>query len=151
MADPVTIGTLAAAALAIAAEAALKGGVGEAVKDAYAALKSWIGKWAEHDVKALESSPGSSARKAVLAEAIDTLKEDDALTVRKLAEELVTALRSDAASTAIGLDISTLEALKVQLGDITVSGGIAARIGHAKVEGEFKTGDIRVTQPRGKR
>ena len=42
MSDPVTIGALAASALAMAADAALKGAVGEAVKDGYKVLKEKI-------------------------------------------------------------------------------------------------------------
>ena len=41
MVDPVTIGGLAASALAMAGEAALKGTVGEVAKDAYKTLKVW--------------------------------------------------------------------------------------------------------------
>ena len=54
MADPVTIGVLTASALAMAGEAALKGAVGEAAKDAYKALKNRVARWAGSDVEALE-------------------------------------------------------------------------------------------------
>jgi hypothetical protein len=56
MTDPVTIGTLAASALAIAAEAVVKSSVGEVVKDAYAKLKDKLATWARGDVDALEDA-----------------------------------------------------------------------------------------------
>jgi hypothetical protein len=45
MSDPVTIGTLAASVLAMAAEAVFKSSVGEVVKDAYKNLKERIEAW----------------------------------------------------------------------------------------------------------
>jgi hypothetical protein len=42
MTDPVTVGALVVGALSMAAEAALKGAVGEAVKDGYKALKEKV-------------------------------------------------------------------------------------------------------------
>ncbi len=71
MGEPVTIGVLAASALAMAGEAALKGTVSEAVKDAYKALKERVAHWAGGDVEALEKSPTSAGRQAVVAEAIN--------------------------------------------------------------------------------
>ncbi len=44
MTDPATMGALAASALAIGAEAVVKSGVGEAVKDAYKGLKDMISR-----------------------------------------------------------------------------------------------------------
>jgi hypothetical protein len=66
MVDPVTIGGLAASALAMAGEAALKGTVGEVAKDAYKTLKSMVAQWAGGDVHALEKTPTSQARRAVV-------------------------------------------------------------------------------------
>jgi len=53
MSDPVTIGVLTASALAMAAEAVVKIAVGEAVKDAYKALKDKVAVWIGGDVEAL--------------------------------------------------------------------------------------------------
>ncbi len=46
MPDPVTAGALVAWALGLGGEAIVKGAVGEAVKDAYQALRAKISTWA---------------------------------------------------------------------------------------------------------
>jgi len=144
MADPVTIGAFAASALAMACEAALKGAVGEAVKDAYKDLKSRVAKWAGSDVEALEKTPASLARRAVVAEVIDNQSEEEQAALHVLAHELVAALKR---SGAIGLDVGRLEAMEVQLGDITVREGTGARMDEVRVQGTFSTGNITVGGP----
>jgi len=144
MADPVTIGVLTASALAMAGEAALKGAVGEAVKDAYKALKSRVAQWGGSDVEALEKAPASEARRAVVAEVVDGQPGDEQAAVRLLAQELLAALKR---SGNVGLDIGRLEALEVQLGDIRVTEGTGARIDEARVHGTFNAGNITVGTP----
>jgi hypothetical protein len=141
MLDPVTVGSLVAGALGMAADAALKGAVGEAVKDGYQALKEKVSHWASGEVAALEAAPSSKGRQAVVAEIIDTQSADDKQGLRSLAETLVARLKDSAP--AIGLDIGRLKALETQLGNITVTGGIGVRIEDARVR-TFKTGDISV-------
>ena len=70
--------------------------------------------------------------------------EDDRKSLRALAEALVAKLKECAP--AIGLDIGRLTALEAQLGNLTVTSGIGARITEANV-GTFKTGDISVGDP----
>jgi hypothetical protein len=149
MPDPVTLGALVAAALGMAAEAALKGAVGEAVKEAYHALKEKVSSWASNDVKALEESPTSATRQALIAETVNARPKEDQDFVRLLAEVLVAALKKRKPAT--GLDIGRLTALEVDLGNITVTEGVGARIEDACVSGLFKTGDITVGDPLGKK
>src|SRR6266436_9428853 len=144
MADPVTIGALTASALAMAGEAALKGAVGEAVKDAYKALKSRVAKWAGSDVEALEKAPASPARRAVIAEVVNHQSGEEQAALHMLAQQLIAALKQGG---AIGLDICRLEAVEVQLGDIKVTEGTGARIDEARVQGTFSTGNISVGGP----
>lgn len=141
MPDLVTLGTLVTTALSMAGEAMLKGAVGEAVKDAYKSLKEKVSHWASNDVEALEKAPTSATRQAVIAEIIDVRPNDEQELLRVLAETLVAGLKSVAPAT--GLDIGRLSALEVELGNITVSEGIGARIDEASV-GTFRTGDISV-------
>jgi hypothetical protein len=141
MADPVTVGTLVAGTLGMGAEAVLKSAVGEAVKEGYKALKEKVSHWAAGDVVALEAAPASKTRQAVVAEIIDAQPVDEKKSLRSLAEALVARMKENAP--AIGLDIGRLTALEVQLGNITVSSGIGARIEEAHVE-IFRTGDISV-------
>ncbi|MGC1862599.1 MAG: hypothetical protein WA733_16160 [Methylocystis sp.] len=147
MVDPITVGSLVAGALGMAAEAALKGTVGEAVKDGYKALKEKVSHWGPGEVAALEATPSSNGRQAVVAEIIDAQSEDDRNALRVLAEALVIKLKENAP--AIGLDVGRLTALEVELGDIAVTKGIGARIEDARV-GTFKTGDISVGDRSGK-
>jgi hypothetical protein len=148
MPDPVTLGTLVAAALSMAGEATLKGAVGEAVKDTYKALKEKVSHWAFNDVEALAQTPASAPRQAIIAEIVDAQPQDDQEPLRALAETLLTRLKKDAPAT--GVDIGRLTALEVNLGRISVTRGIGARIEEARVEGTFKTGDISVGVPAGK-
>lgn len=141
MTDPVTIGALTASALAMAGEAALKGAVGEAAKDAYKALKSRVAQWAGSDVETLEKTPASPARRAVVAEVIDSQPVGEQAALRALAQELVAALKRGG---KIGLDIGRLEAMEVQLGDITVAEGTGARMDEVRVHGTFSAGNISV-------
>jgi len=141
MADPVTIGVLTASALAMAGEAALKGAVGEAAKDAYKALKNRVARWAGSDVEALEKTPASQARRAVVAEVVDSQSEEEQAAVRALAQQLVAALKR---SGPVGLDVGRLEAMEVQLGDITVTEGTGARFGEVRLDGTFSAGNISV-------
>jgi hypothetical protein len=144
MVDPVTIGALAASALAITADAMLKSVVGEAVKDAYKTLKDKVVQWAGGDVEALEKAPDSPARKAVVAEAIDAQPAEETDVVRALAERLISALKTNR---NVGLDIGQLDSLEVQLGTIKVTDGTGVRIGKAKVQGALRTGEIDVGPP----
>jgi hypothetical protein len=141
MADPITIGALTASALAMAGEAALKGAVGEAAKDAYKALKSRVAQWAGSDVEALEKTPTSQARRAVVAEVVDNQSGNEQAAVRVLAQQLLAALKR---SSPVGLDIGRLEAVEVQLGNITVTEGTGARFKEVRVDGTFSTGNISV-------
>ncbi len=142
MSDPVTIGALAASALAMASEAMLKGAVGEAVKDAYGALKRTLGRWAKSDVDALRSDPESSGRQMVIAEAIDQrATAEDKVRIQALAEALVSALKSGG---PVGLDIQRLESLGARFGEISVTDGVGVRIGEAIVHGVFEAGPISV-------
>jgi hypothetical protein len=144
MVDPVTVGSLVAGALSMTAEAVLRGAVGEAVKDGYKALKEKVSHWASGEVTALEATPSSSGRQTVIAEIIDAQSEEDRKSLRDLAEALIAKLKECAP--AIGLDIGRLTALEGQLGNLTVTSGIGARITEANV-GTFKTGDISVGGP----
>ncbi len=153
MTDSVTIGTLAASALAMASDAALKGFVGEAVKDAYKKLKDKIAHWAGADVDALEKAPASTARKDLIAEAIDGQPAEEQALVKALAAELLAALKTEAKKSQggpVGLDIGKLEALEVQLGAITVTEGTGVRMNEVKTTGKFEAGPINVGPPPGK-
>jgi hypothetical protein len=149
VADPITIGAIVAGALRLGAEAVVKSAVGEAVKDAYGALKNKISEWAASDVAALERQPDSSARQAVIAEVVDSQSPADRELLRSLVQALTLELEKQAPK-IVGLDIGRLKALQADLGNITVTEGVGAHIKEADV-GTFKTGDISVGSSPGKR
>ena len=148
MPDPTTVGVLVAGALSLGGEA-VKTAVGEAVKDAYKALKAKLAIWAAGDVAELEKTPHSDLRKAVIAEVVNNLPAEDQDELRVLAQVLTTGLKE--AAPAIGLDVGHLDALAVELGKITVTEGVGARIQEAHVTGTFRVSDISVGSPLGKR
>jgi len=138
MTDPVTIGTLAASALAMAGDETIKGFVGEAVKDAYKKLKDKIAHWAGGDV----------------AKAVDSQPPEEQALVKALVAELVAALKNEAKKSEgggpVGLDISNLDALEVDIGAITVTEGTGVRMKQVKTTGAFKVGPTNVGPPPGK-
>lgn len=145
--DPVTIGSLVASALALAAQEAVKSAVGEAVKDAYKALKEKLSPSAATEVETLEAAPTSKGKQLAVAEIVDARPADEQQILRALAEALIVKLRE--AAPAIGLDIGRLNALEAQFGNISVASGVGARIGEANVT-NFKVGDISVGDRSGK-
>jgi hypothetical protein len=150
MADPLTVGVVVVGALRLAAEAVVKTAVGEAVKDAYAALKSKLSAWAASDVAALEQQPGSTARQAVIGEIVDGLPPAEQDALRKLAQALAAELEKRAPN-IIGLDVGRLKTLQAELGNITVTDGTGVRIKEAEIGDTFKVGDISVGSSPGKR
>ncbi|HKI15950.1 MAG TPA: hypothetical protein VKA12_13275 [Roseiarcus sp.] len=144
MTDPVTVGALATSPLAMAAPEALKTGVGEAFKDAYAKLKTKIAGWAGADVEALAKEPESPGRQLIVAETIVRQSRADIAEVRTLALALNEALSEAARSSAIGVDIGRLEAARVHLQEINVSEGVGFRVSEVKTPGDFTVGKIDV-------
>jgi hypothetical protein len=115
MSDLISIGTLAATALSMAADSILKGLVGEAAKDSYKSLKSAVSRWTGNNIEALEKDPTSTARQAVIAEEIDRQSEREQEKVRALAAALIEALEKEGVS-----DLPTNVTVKA------TSGGVAA-------------------------
>ncbi len=153
MIDPASIGAVAAETFAMAAGVVVETGVGEAVKDAYNALKSKIRAWAGADVEALEveaseKRPTYDLRQAIVAEAINRQSPSDLSEVQTLALALNEALREAAKSRAIGIDIGVLEAARVHLQEINVAEGVGFRANKVKTPGDFTVGKIDVGKPK---
>jgi hypothetical protein len=64
----------------------------EAAKEAYHALKGKITQWAASDVAALELTPASASRQAVIAEEIERQSPDDQANILSLAIALMDEL-----------------------------------------------------------
>ncbi|WP_192355940.1 hypothetical protein [Mesorhizobium mediterraneum] len=118
MSDPVSVGALAVMALGLAAEALIKGAVGETVKDAYATLKNRISAWAGADLRALEADPTSEGRRTVLAEQVDQQPAGEQESVKVLATELLDVLKHD------GVASPTVVRVKASHGSVAAGGDI---------------------------
>jgi hypothetical protein len=147
MTDPVTVGGLAATALAMGAEAVLKGAVGEAVKDAYKAIKDKLCHLASGEIAALETRPSSNGLQIAVAEIIDAQSGDDKEAIRLLAETLVAKLKNNAQ--AIGVDIEYLTKLETHLRKVTVTQGVGVRIKNAD-GGKLEIDELNVGPSSGK-
>jgi hypothetical protein len=147
MPDPLTIGALAASALAMAGPEVVKAAVGEAVKDAYKGLKDKVAHWASGEVATLEEAPGSKGKQLAVAEIIDARSDEDKQAMKVLAENLLAKLKENAP--AIGLDVARVTDLEMELGKVTVTSGIGVRVRDA-LGGKLKTGDISVGGGSGK-
>lgn len=150
MPDLITLGSLVAWVLATAGEAAVKGAVGEAAKNAYQALKEKMRLWAGDRLETLEKAP-AAAEQAVLAKEVDQRPATEKEDIRTLATKLIEALENQQRSGPIGLDLGTLKAARVQLEAITVTEGTGAQIKEVDTPGDFTTGPITVGHLSGKR
>jgi len=137
MGDPVTIGVLAAAALAMAAEAVVKAGVGEVVKDAYQALKTKIAVWCGTDVETLVNDPTSKGRQLIVAEKIDQQSPEDQAEIKTLALALNEALRNAANMSPTGIDVGKIDAAQIALKATNIQSGRGIKVGEAKTPGTF--------------
>jgi hypothetical protein len=147
MTDLGTVGVMVASAFVAAAEAGLGEATKSAAKDAYEALKKKLMQRAGREVATLEAAPDSSRTQGALANIVDAQPEEEQKALHALAEALIAKLKEN--SSAIGLDIGRLNALEAQLGNITVTSGVGARIGEANV-GSFNAGHISVGDRTGK-
>ncbi|WP_156955534.1 hypothetical protein [Polaromonas glacialis] len=148
MADPVTVGAFVVSVLTMAGEATLKGVVGEAVKDAYKALKTQVGKWASGDFDKLAEAP-TAGRQLVVAEAIDGQPESDRASIEQLARILLDALKQSQ-STAVGIDVDQLRSRLVDLSGLEVANGIGLRARVVETE-EFVARGLKVGSNSGKK
>jgi hypothetical protein len=147
MSDPVTIGAVVVSVMVMAAEAVVRSGVGEAVKDAYKALKGRVSKWASGEVATLEAASSSKGKQLAVAEIIDAQTQDDKDALLALAEIVIARLKENGG--AIGADFNRVTDLEIQLGNIMVTSGIGVRVTDAR-GGTVKTGDVVVGDRSGK-
>ena len=144
MSDPVTLGGFVALVLAMGAEAALKAGVGEAVKDAYRSLKGLLSRLAPSEVEALEAAPRSNGKQLAVAEILDQQTEEDSAKIKALALALSEALQKAVETHPIGIDIGRLKAAYVHLQEINVTSGTGVRVQEVETPGGFVAGPVNV-------
>ncbi len=116
--------------------------VGEAVKDAYKALKAQM-PWAGDSLAALEQEPQSKGRQLVLQEGLEKRPATDLAALEPLAQALLDHLRREHPA-PVGVDIRKLEAVNFRVGTLSVEEGTGVRIEEAKLTGDVSFDQINV-------
>jgi hypothetical protein len=141
--------TLIVTALAMGAAAAARQIGGQAVQDAYNAIRHLIEDRYKRGgaIQALQEDPSSETQKNALKESLVKVGAEKDPEVLKSAGELTRALESvpPQVLTSIGLNFQDVNAVNVHLQKIRVTGpGIGALVSGGTIAGEFTTGDIEV-------
>ena len=127
------------AALALGAAAAAKDIGGQAVKDAYAALKALIvSRYPKASVDTLEQAPESKSRRAVVEEDLLATTASSDADIAKLAQRMVELVRQQAptVAAAIGIDLKDIEAANLRLSDI-IATGTGVKVEAARISGDI--------------
>jgi len=129
-------------AIALGAAAALKEVSSQAVRDAYAGLKTLIQrKYAKVPLAQLEENPASKARRAVVEEELTAAGAEHDEELLQHAKAVVEAVQQHApeAAAAIGVDLEEVKGATLRIADVIASGtGVKVR------KGEF-TGDLDIS------
>jgi hypothetical protein len=139
--DPVTAVVVSAIAAGVVA------GVGDtaaqAVKDAYAGLKSLLSrKYAEVDVSAVEKKPDSQPKKDSLAEDLDEAGAAGDPELGQAAAAVLEAVREHAPQVVVGLDIENLVAEALKVTDVA-SAGDGVRVRSSTISGPAEFSNVR--------
>ena len=106
MPDPITVGSLVAAAIAAGAVEAGKG----VAKDAYEGLKELASRVLGPDVVQLEAAPDSKGRAVVVAELVEKQPEPVRMELAQLAEALRSALGAEGKGKALATMVNQFNA-----------------------------------------
>jgi type II secretory pathway pseudopilin PulG len=139
--DPVSI---AALAVAIGAQEAVKTGVAEAVKDAYAALKRFISeRYKGVDPSPVEKKPDSDSKRGSLAEDLKEAGADSDSDLLALAEAVIKAVRAEnpQAGEPIGVNLEEIEAEALRIHNVWSTGG-GVNVKGARVSGPIDISDV---------
>ena len=118
MIGSVTVGSLAVTVLAMTADVALKGILGE-YQTGIREPEREIALWA--NVAILEKMYTSSVRKAHVATVIEQRSQADQASIRDLTAALIEALKRDVQQGSVGISLRRLEAMQEQLRAITTA------------------------------
>jgi hypothetical protein len=144
--DPVTI---VVSALAAGAVTGLRETAVSAVKDAYAALRRLIiDRYADVDVRPVERSPASGAKRESLAEDLTAAGAGGDAELLAVAQQLLAAVRDhepDAGAT-IGIDLERVEAAALRVRDVRAS-GTGVRVRDARFSGDIDISEIDSGRP----
>jgi hypothetical protein len=142
--DPIA---LVVTAVALGASAGLKDAATQAVKEAYAGLKTLLIR-RQVDVSAVEHKPDSDTQRAALVETLtDTVDvvDDDLLAAARAVTEAVAA-DAPAAAPAIGVDLERVRAAFLRI-QFVEAAGTAVRVQDAEFTGGVDIGQARSGMP----
>lgn len=143
--DPITI---IVTALVAGAAAGLQPTIEQAVKDAYAGLKSLIQrKYGDVNVDLLEGDPKSKSRQMVVEENLQKTDAEKDADVLRQAKELLDAIQAHAPETAaiIGVRLEDIKGASLQLEDI-ISSGHGVQVSRAELQGNIAIKGVRAGQ-----
>ena len=137
--DPTTV---IATALALGAAAGFKPTAEQAIKDAYAGLKTLIKKkYSTVSVDQLEGAPESMNRRSVVVEDLAKTEAPKDVEVLQKAKDLLDAVTTHAPQTValIGVDLERIKAASLEIRDIIGS----VRVKESGIEGDMKIIGVR--------
>lgn len=132
-------------ALALGAAAAARDIGGEAVKDAYAAVKALIAsRYPKVSVDQLERAPQSESRRSVVAEDLQEAKGGNDTELAAMAGRLIDLVQQQApeSAAAIGIDLKDIEAASMRLADVEAT-GTGVRVEKARIGGAIEITGVR--------
>ena len=132
-------------ALALGAAAAARDIGGEAVKDAYAAVKALIAsRYPKVSVDQLERAPHSESRRSMVAEDLQEAKSGNDTELAALARRLMELVKQQAPESAavIGIDLKDIEAASMRLADVEAT-GTGVRVEKARIAGAIEITGVR--------
>jgi hypothetical protein len=132
-------------ALALGAAAAAKDVGGQAIRDAYAGLKTLIAsRYPKVSVDQLEAAPESRNRRAVVEEDLHAANAGADVELAASARALTGLIQQQApaAAAAIGVDLKEVEAASLRLSDITAS-GTGVKVEKGKFSGDIQISGVR--------
>jgi hypothetical protein len=139
------ISTLLATALALGAAAGLKNTTDQAVRDAYAGLKTLIqSRYTKVNLGQLEEAPTSKARRAMIEEDLAEAGVAQDEEVLRQARDLIDLIRvhTPEAAGAIGVDLEEIKGASLRISDVIASGtGVRAK--HAEMAGKIEISSVR--------
>lgn len=139
--DPIGI---IVSALASGAAAGLKPTAENAIKDAYAGLKSMIQrKYSRIDLQPIENKPESQSKRESIAEDLSDAGAGGDQELLDLAKVLIdaVAVHDKAAATVVGVDLEEVKAAYLDIKKVTTSGA-GIRIKKSEFEGGIDIGEV---------
>ncbi len=140
--DPITI---VITAIALGAAAGLKPTAEQAVKDAYAGLKTLIqNKYTQVSIDLVEGDPSSKMRQGVLAEDLQktSAAQDEELLVK--AKDVLIAIEEHAPEVApsVGVNLEDIKGASLRIDDIIAS-GTGVNVKKAEFQGDIEIKNVR--------